>query len=246
MSKRQLHALRAAGIALMISATLSGCAGNIQAQGTAVTAVPVSTDTPASTSTPVSTASAKPTESPVSADESAESVSDAQTYASSSELTAPGSENAQENAISADENVQDVSSASDPMGTNGRLYFDDGISVALNAADPNDHAEIQWVTDQEDSAYIDSDGWTTGVFDHARQNFNKLDSYPIGYHMYIVDASGNRTDYTLTSKYYASWDAGTVTMDDGRDPWHGDTALFLQTCINAAGTRDVITYWTAE
>lgn len=240
MSKRQL---RAAGIALMISATLSGCAGNIQAQGTAV---PMRTDTPVSTSTPVSTAGAEPTESPVSADESAESVNDAQAYASSSGLTAPVSEDAQANAIGADENMQDVSGASDPMGTNGRLYFDDGISVALNTTDPNDHNAIQWVTDQEDSAYIDSDGWTTGIFDHARQNFNKLDSYPIGYHMYIVDASGNRTDYTLTSKYYASWDNGTVTMDDGRDPWHGDTELFLQTCINAAGTRDVITYWTSE
>ena len=40
-----------------------------------------------------------------------------------------------------------------PMGTNGRLYFDDGTSVALNTADSSSLDAIQYVTDLPDSAY---------------------------------------------------------------------------------------------
>lgn len=131
-----------------------------------------------------------------------------------------------------------------PMGTEGRLFFEDGVSVALNTADQANLSAIQAVTDADDSAYYGSDGWTTAICDHAWQKFSKLDSYPIGYCMYIISPDGTRTDYTLTSKYYGSWNSGHVMLDDGRDPWYGDTRLFLQTCINEAGTRDVITYWT--
>ena len=45
-----------------------------------------------------------------------------------------------------------------PMGTNGRLYFDDGTSVALNTADSSSLDAIQYVTDLPDSAYYGYDG----------------------------------------------------------------------------------------
>ena len=45
-----------------------------------------------------------------------------------------------------------------PMGTNGRLYFDDGTSVALNTADSSSLDAIQYVTDLPDSAY-----WRLGI-----------------------------------------------------------------------------------
>lgn len=88
-----------------------------------------------------------------------------------------------------------------------------------------------------------TDGWTVAICDHARQAFAQLPDLQAGAHMYIIHADGTRTDYTMVSRYYASWSNGYVTLDDGRDPWNGDTQLFLQTCINASGTRDIITYW---
>lgn len=135
-----------------------------------------------------------------------------------------------------------------PLGNEGRLCFDDGTSVALNSTSAYDLDSIQYITDQEDSAYYGTDGWTVAICDHARQAFAQLPDLQVGAHMYIIHADGTRTDYTMVSRYYASWSNGYVTLDDGRDPWNGDTQLFLQTCINASGTRDIITYWkpTAE
>ena len=133
-----------------------------------------------------------------------------------------------------------------PMGTNGRLYFDDGTSVALNTADSSSLDAIQYVTDLPDSAYYGYDGYTAAICDHSRQAFGNLPNLPVGSHMTIVDTNGARTDYTMVSRHYATWADGYSTLDDGRSPWDGDTRLFLQTCINAAGTRDVITYWEPE
>lgn len=133
-----------------------------------------------------------------------------------------------------------------PMGTNGRLYFDDGTSVALNTADSSSLDAIQYVTDLPDSAYYGYDGYTAVICDHSRQAFGNLPNLPVGSHMAIIDANGNRTDYTMVSRHYATWADGYSTLDDGRSPWDGDTRLFLQTCINAAGTRDIITYWEPE
>lgn len=232
-----------AAVALMLCVALTGCAHNEQ-------------HIPEVLSSPSAASASASAESLSTADASAESTESADISADRSEgadalgLTVPEAQESASADISSVEGVYAPETAGDslPLGNEGRLYFDDGMSVALNGTSAYDLDSIQYITDQEDSAYYGTDGWTVAICDHARQAFAQLPDLQVGAHMYIIHADGTRTDYTMVSRYYASWSNGYITLDDGRDPWNGDTRLFLQTCINAAGTRDIITYWkpTAE
>lgn len=215
-----------AAIALMICAALTGCAREAKR-------IPDVMSSPSAASASASAASAESIESADSA---------------ALGLTVPEAQESASADISSVEGVYAPETAGDslPLGNEGRLYFDDGTSVALNSTSAYDLDSIQYITDQEDSAYYGTDGWTVAICDHARQAFAQLPDLQAGAHMYIIHADGTRTDYTMVSRYYASWSNGYITLDDGRDPWNGDTQLFLQTCINASGTRDIVTYWEPE
>ena len=133
--------------------------------------------------------------------------------------------------------------AEESMGTGGRIYFNNGFSVALNWADPFDAYAVQSITDAEDSAVEESYGGSTLIADHNTQGFEVIKQYGVGSTMKIVDADGNSTTYVYISYYPSvSWYNGAVTLPDGRDAWYGESSLWLKTC-NSDGTNTV-SYWT--
>ncbi len=133
--------------------------------------------------------------------------------------------------------------AEDAMGTGGRIYFNNGYSVALNWADPFDAYAVQSITDAQDSAVEESYGGSTLIADHNTQGFDIIKQYGVGSTMKIVDEQGNTTTYVCISYYPSvSWYNGIVMLPDGRDAWYGDSALWLKTC-NSDGTNTV-SYWT--
>ena len=86
--------------------------------------------------------------------------------------------------------------AEDAMGTGGRIYFNNGYSVALNWADPFDAYAVQSITDAQDSAVEESYGGSTLIADHNTQGFDVIKQYGVGSTMKCLlvqwhrDASG--------------------------------------------------------
>lgn len=130
------------------------------------------------------------------------------------------------------------------MGSAGRLYFNNGYSVALNYADPYDPWQVQAVTDAWDSAVVESTGWSTLIADHAYQGFSVIRWYGVGSTVTIVDEWGWSQTYQCISYYSnAYWYDGYTILPDGRDAWYGDSGLWMKTC-NPNGTNTV-SYWVA-
>jgi len=134
--------------------------------------------------------------------------------------------------------------ADDNFGSAGRLYFNNGYSVALNYVDPYNAWEVQSVCDAWDSAVVEyvAEFGSTLIADHSHQGFNIIKSYGVGSTVTIKDAWGGSTTYVCVSYYSnAYWYDGYTVLPDGRDAWFGDSSLWMKTC-NADGTNTV-SYW---
>lgn len=133
----------------------------------------------------------------------------------------------------------------EPLGTAGRLYFDDGWSVALNYADSNDTENAQTLADAWDSAcYMEASGKTM-IADHATQGFDIILNYKEGTRATLVDADGNETRIICKSVYKdAYWEDGFTHLPDGRGIWGAsDGSIGMQTSTNSDGTEVFISYW---
>ena len=133
----------------------------------------------------------------------------------------------------------------EPLGTAGRLYFDEGWSVALNYADSNDTESAQTLADAWDSAcYMEASGKTM-IADHATQGFDIILNYKEGTRATLVDADGNETRIICKSVYKdAYWEDGFTHLPDGRGIWGAsDGSIGMQTSTNSDGTEVFISYW---
>ena len=133
----------------------------------------------------------------------------------------------------------------EPLGTAGRLYFDEGWSVALNYADSNDTESAQTLADAWDSAcYMEASGKTM-IADHATQGFDIILNCKEGTRATLVDADGNETRIICKSVYKdAYWEDGFTHLPDGRGIWGAsDGSIGMQTSTNSDGTEVFISYW---
>lgn len=182
------------------------------------TAVPVSTPTP----TPVPSTTPEVTEEP---EETAETES-AETDESS-------------------EAEEKTEKRKEPLGTSGRLYFDNGWSVALNYADSYDTDTAQTLADAWDSACYMEDSGKIMIADHATQGFDVILDCPEGTRATMVDADGNETRIICKTVYKdAYWEDGFTHLPDGRGIWGAsDGSIGMQTSTNSDGTQVFISYW---
>ncbi len=133
----------------------------------------------------------------------------------------------------------------EPLGTAGRLYFDDGWSVALNYADSNDTENAQTLADAWDSAcYMEASGKTM-IADHATQGFDIILDCAEGTRATLVNADGKETRIICKSVYKdAYWEDGFTHLPDGRGIWGAaDGSIGMQTSTNSDGTEVFISYW---
>ena len=133
----------------------------------------------------------------------------------------------------------------EPLGTAGRLYFNDGWSVALNYADSNDTEAAQTLADAWDSAcYMEASGKTM-IADHATQGFDIILDCAEGTRATLVDADGKETRIICKATYKdAYWKDGFTHLPDGRGIWGAsDGSIGMQTSTNSDGTEVFISYW---
>ena len=205
----------------------------ISAETTPEQTPPAAETTPEPTEVPVATATPKPTPSatPVA---SAEPETEETAEPEPSE-TPEAKEEGEETTVVRKE----------PLGTAGRLYFDEGWSVALNYADSNDTESAQTLADAWDSAcYMEASGKTM-IADHATQGFDIILNCKEGTRATLVDADGNETRIICKSVYKdAYWEDGFTHLPDGRGIWGAsDGSIGMQTSTNSDGTEVFISYW---
>ena len=133
----------------------------------------------------------------------------------------------------------------EPLGTKGRLYFDNGWSVALNYADSYDTEEMQKMADAYDSACYMEDSGKVIIADHASQGFEIIKKYDVGTKAVIVDENGDEREIECTALYLdAYWEDGYTHLPDGRGIWgSADGEIGMQTSNNEEGTSITISYW---
>ena len=143
------------------------------------------------------------------------------------------------------EEESDVVKRPEPLGTRGRLYFDNGWSVALNYADSYNTEEMQQMADAYDSACYMEDSGKVMIADHASQGFEIIKEYDVGSKATIVDENDQEHEIVCTAFYSdAYWEDGFTHLPDGRGIW-GSTegTIGLQTANNKEGTSITISYW---
>lgn len=205
----------------------------ITAETTPEPTPPVAEATPEPTELPVATATPKPTPcaTPVASAEP-----------ESKETAEPEPSETPENK---EEGEEKTVVRKEPLGTAGRLYFDEGWSVALNYADSNDTESAQTLADAWDSAcYMEASGKTM-IADHATQGFDIILNCKEGTRATLVDADGNETRIICKSVYKdAYWEDGFTHLPDGRGIWGAaDGSIGMQTSTNSDGTEVFISYW---
>ena len=133
----------------------------------------------------------------------------------------------------------------EPLGTRGRLYFENGWSVALNYADSYDTDEMQQMADAYDSACYMEDSGKVMIADHASQGFEIIKKYDVGSKATIVDENGKEREIVCTAIYPdAYWEDGYTHLPDGRGIWGStDGEIGMQTSNNEEGTSVTISYW---
>ena len=205
----------------------------ISAENAPESTPPVAETTPEPTELPVATATPKPTPSATPV---------ASTEPETEETAEPES---LETLEAEDEGEEKTVVRKEPLGTAGRLYFDEGWSVALNYADSNDTESAQTLADAWDSAcYMEASGKTM-IADHATQGFDIILNCKEGTRATLVDADGNETRIICKSVYKdAYWEDGFTHLPDGRGIWGAsDGSIGMQTSTNSDGTEVFISYW---
>ena len=131
------------------------------------------------------------------------------------------------------------------LGTAGRLYFDNGWSVALNDSTGQEASRTQEYTDAQDSAVYISDNGKIMIADHANQGFDIIKEYGIGSTARIKGPDGTERNIVCTAYYdNAYWDNGYTYLPDGRSIWDAsDGEIGMQTSNNESGTSITISYW---
>lgn len=143
------------------------------------------------------------------------------------------------------ENKDEPIERPEPLGTRGRLYFENGWSVALNYADSYNTDEMQEMADAYDSACYMEDSGKVMIADHASQGFEIIKKYAVGSNATIVDENGKERKIMCTAIYPdAYWEDGYTHLPDGRGIWGStDGKIGMQTSNNEEGTSVTISYW---
>lgn len=136
----------------------------------------------------------------------------------------------------------------EPLGTRGRLYFENGWSVALNYADSYDTEEMQQMADAYDSACYMEDSGKVMIADHASQGFEIIKKYAVGSKATIVDENGEERTIVCKAIYPdAYWEDGYTHLPDGRGIWGAtDGKIGLQTANTEDGLSVTVSYWDYE
>lgn len=235
--KRLKPGVKAVLVTLFLTALLGvfrlASRNTISAESTPEPTPPVAEATPEPAELPVATATPKPTPS-------ATPVASAEPESKETAEPEPS-----ETPDAEDEGEEKTVVRKEPLGTAGRLYFDEGWSVALNYADSNDTENAQTLADAWDSAcYMEASGKTM-IADHATQGFDIILNCKEGTRATLVDADGKETRIICKSVYKdAYWEDGFTHLPDGRGIWGAsDGSIGMQTSTNSDGTEVFISYW---
>lgn len=134
-------------------------------------------------------------------------------------------------------------------GNAGRLYMPNGWSVPLYY-DPGD---FQSVVDAWDSALVRyGNGMNYGIYDHSNQGFGCMRWYGVGSQCAIIDEYGTLKIYQCVAyypdmtdwSYTGYWYSASTGFSVGRsDSWGGQGDICMQTCNDASGQNDTVSYW---
>lgn len=130
-------------------------------------------------------------------------------------------------------------------GNEGRLFFDNGFSVALYGVGTYEDGIL--VTNAADSAAVTYWEAKKYITDHNSQGFSVMKNYGVGSSAEIRYSDG--TSRILRCVGYDSngyWDDGWPYMSDGTFAWYGPGTWIMQTCNNKSGTSVTLSFWEQE
>ena len=200
---------------------------------------------PTSTPEALETATPDPTETVVPVETSTPTPEPTKTPSATAKTEATADPDDPDATATPDAEDEEKETRKEPLGTAGRLYFDEGWSVALNYADSYDTKTAQTLADAWDSACYMEDSGKIMIADHATQGFDIILNCPEGTRATLVDADGNETRIICKSLYTdAYWEDGFTHLPDGRGIWGAtDGSIGMQTSTNSDGTQVFISYW---